>query len=224
MRGRIGRNVSVAAECARARDPVFTKGNGQMTAVSEPIRILGIGGSTRHGSMSLVALKAALRLAEEQGARTSLAAVRDLDLPLYNGERQLDEYPATLHWLLDEVRAADGFVVCSPTYHGTISGAVKNVLDALEFLASDQPRYLGGKAVALLGYGGASAMNTINALYHTVRTLSAQVVPTVVILSRDQLDNENMVINEAGTRQRTATMMREVIDLARLIRDQKRGT
>jgi len=67
-------------------------------------------------------------------------------------------------------------------------------------------------------------MNTINALYHTVRTLSAQVVPTVVILSRDQLDNENMVINEAGTRQRTATMMREVIDLARLIRDQKRGT
>ena len=54
-----------------------------MTAVSEPIRILGIGGSTRRGSMSLVALTAALRLAKEQGAHTSLAAVRDLDLPLY---------------------------------------------------------------------------------------------------------------------------------------------
>ncbi|MGI8690158.1 MAG: NADPH-dependent FMN reductase [Thermomicrobiales bacterium] len=192
-----------------------------MTAAAEPIRILGIVGSTRRGSMSLVALTAALLLAEEQGAHTTLAAVRDLDLPLYNGERQLQDYPATLHWLLDEVRAADGFVVCSPTYHGTISGAVKNVLDALEFLANEQPRYLGGKAVALLGYGGASAMNTINALYHTVRTLSAQVVPTVVILSRDQLDSEQGAITEAGPRQRTATMMREVIDLARLIRDQK---
>jgi len=206
-----------------ARDHVFMRGNGHMTAAAEPIRILGIGGSTRRGSMSLVALTAALLLAEEQGAHTTLAAVRDLDLPLYNGERQLQDYPATLHWLLDEVRAADGFVVCSPTYHGTISGAVKNVLDALEFLANEQPRYLGGKAVALLGYGGASAMNTINALYHTVRTLSAQVVPTVVILSRDQLDSEQGAITEAGPRQRTATMMREVIDLARLIRDQKRG-
>lgn len=191
-----------------------------MTAVPEPVRILGIGGSTRHGSMSLLALKVALRFAEEQGAQRSLAAIRDLDLPLYNGERHLSDYPATLRWLLDEVRAADGFVICSPTYHGTISGAVKNVLDSLEFLANDRPRYLGGKAVALLGYGGASAMNTINALYHTVRTLSAHVVPTVVILSRDLLDSENIDVKEAGTRQRLATMMQETIDLARLIKGQ----
>ncbi len=192
-----------------------------MTVTSEPVRILGIGGSTRRGSMSLLALKVALRIAEEEGAQTSLAAVRDLDLPLYNGERHLSEYPATLHWLLDEVRAADGFVICSPTYHGTISGAAKNVLDSLEFLASDQPRYLGGKAVALLGYGGASAMNVINSLYHTVRTLNAHVVPAVVILSRDQLDGENVDITEAVPRQRTVTMMREVIALSRLIRDDK---
>ena len=194
-----------------------------MMAATEPVRILGIGGSTRRGSMSLLALKTALRIAEENGAQTSLAAVRDLDLPLYNGERHLHDYPSTLHWLLDEVRAADGFVICSPTYHGTISGAVKNVLDSLEFLASDEPRYLGGKAVALLGYGGASAMNTINALYHTVRTLSAHVVPTVVILSRDQLDSETVDIRAAGVRERAATMMREVIDLGRLIREQKRA-
>jgi FMN reductase len=204
----------------RARDPVFTKGNGRMTVTPEPVRILGIGGSTRRGSMSLLALKTALRLAEEQGAQTSLAAVRDLDLPLYNGERHLSDYPATLHWFLDEVRAADGLVICSPTYHGTVSGAVKNALDSLEFLANDQPGYLAGKSVALLGYGGASAMNTINALYHTVRALSAHVVPTVAILSRDQLDAEQVDIREAGVRQRTATMMREVIDLGRLIRDQ----
>ncbi|HEY8291089.1 MAG TPA: NAD(P)H-dependent oxidoreductase [Thermomicrobiales bacterium] len=192
-----------------------------MTVTPSPVRILGIGGSTRRGSMSLLALKTALRLAEEQGAQTSLAAVRDLDLPLYNGERHLSDYPTTLHWFLDEVRAADGLVICSPTYHGTVSGAVKNALDSLEFLANDQPGYLAGKSVALLGYGGASAMNTINALYHTVRALSAHVVPTVAILSRDQLDAEQVDIREAGVRQRTATMMREVIDLGRLIRDQR---
>ena len=171
--------------------------------------------------MSLLALNVALKLADERRARTSLAAVRDLDLPMYNGERQLNDYPPSLAWLLDEVRAADAFIICSPTYHGTISGAVKNVLDSLEFLASDQPRYLGGKAVALLGYGGASAMNVINSLYHTVRTLNAYVVPTVVILSRDNLDIENVDVKDYNLRQRLATMVGEVIDLGSMVRERK---
>ena len=119
------------------------------------------------------------------------------------------------------MRAADAYIICSPTYHGTISGAVKNALDSLEFLADDQPRYLGGKAVALLGYGGASAMNVINSLYHTVRTLNAYVVPTVVILSRDHLDPDSVDVRDANTRQRLATMVGEVIDLAGLVRERK---
>lgn len=186
-----------------------------------PVRVLGIGGSTRRGSMSLLALNVALKVADERGARTSLAAVRDLDLPMYNGERHLNDYPPSLAWLLDEVRAADAFILCSPTYHGTISGAVKNVLDSLEFLAEDQPRYLGGKAVALLGYGGASAMNVINSLYHTVRTLNAYVVPTVVILSRDTIDIDNIDVRDEATRRRLAAMVGELIDLGDLVRERR---
>lgn len=186
-----------------------------------PIRVLGIGGSTRQGSMSLMSLKVALKLAREHGAQTSLAATRDLNLPMYNGEHHLRQYPASLPWLLGEVRAADAFIICSPTYHGTISGAVKNILDSLEFLASDAPAYLGGKPVALLGYGGASAMNVINSLYHTVRTLQALVVPTIVILSRDQIDIENVDVKDLSTRQRLSSMVAEVVDLAGLVRERK---
>lgn len=194
---------------------------GMPLGSSAPVHVLGIGGSTRQGSMSLLALNVALKLASEQGARTSLAAVRDLDLPMYNGERSLHDYPSSLSWLLAEVRAADAYIICSPTYHGTISGAVKNVLDSLEFLAGDQPPYLGGKAVALLGYGGASAMNVINSLYHTVRTLNSYVVPTVAILSRDLLDIDNVDVNDGAIRQRLANMVSEVIDLASLVRERK---
>ncbi len=189
-----------------------------MEVSTAPVRVLGIGGSTRSQSMSLVALRAALKVAEEVSAETHLAAVRDLDLPLYNGERTLSEYPASLSLLLEEVRAADAFVFSSPTYHGTISGAVKNVLDSLEFLASDQPAYLGGKPVALVGYGGASAMNVINSIYHTVRTINGLVVPTVVILSRDVLDVEHGEVRDATLHGRLSRMMREVIDLAQLMR------
>lgn len=180
------------------------------------VRLLGIGGSTRRASMSLVALSAALRVAEEQGAVTSLAAVRDLNLPLWNSDLTQADYPPALGWLLDEVRAADGLVLCSPTYHGTISGGMKNALDVLDFLGSDDPPYLNGKPVALLGYGGASAMNVINSLYHAVRALSGLVVPTVAILSRDQLDEERAAIRDPAAYRRVHGMIGEVIEIASL--------
>jgi FMN reductase len=179
-------------------------------------RLLGIGGSTRRSSMSLVALKAALRVGDEQGATTSLAAVRDLNLPLWNSDLTFDDYPPSLGWLLEEVRAADGMVLCSPTYHGTISGAMKNALDVLDFLGSDQPPYLNGKPVALVGYGGGSAMNVINSLYHTVRAIGGLVVPTVVVLSRDQLDPETAAIVDPAVHQRVGGMIGEVLELASL--------
>jgi FMN reductase len=183
---------------------------------ARPVRLLGIGGSTRQASMSLVALSAALRVADEEGAETNLAAVRDLNLPLWNSDLRLEDYPPSLGWLLDEVRTADGLVLCSPTYHGTISGGMKNALDVLDFLGSDDPPYLNGKPVALLGYGGASAMNVINSLYHAVRALGGMVVPTVVVLSRDQLDQETAAIVDPAARRRVGGMIREVMELALL--------
>jgi FMN reductase len=181
-----------------------------------PVRLLGIGGSTREVSMSRIALMATLRVAEEQGAETRIAPVRELNLPLWNSDLTFDDYPPTLGHLLNEVRAADGLVLNSPTYHGTISGAMKNTLDLLDFLGSDDPPYLNGKPVALVGYGGASAMNVINSLYHAVRALGGTVVPTVVVLSRDQLDTETATITDANAHRRVSGMLREVIDLAEM--------
>ena len=48
-----------------------------------PIRVLGIGGSTRRHSKSLLLLATALRMAEEAGALATLAVVRALDPPIY---------------------------------------------------------------------------------------------------------------------------------------------
>lgn len=58
-----------------------------------PVRVLGIGGSMREGSMSLVLLKCALNLAASAGAETSLADVRALNLPMYNSDVPLDAHP-----------------------------------------------------------------------------------------------------------------------------------
>ena len=202
-----------------------------------PVRVLGIGGSMREGSMSLVLLKCALNLAASAGAETSLADVRALNFPLYNSDVSLDahpmyedetatqeaEQPSSVHSFLTAVRAADALLICSPTYHGTISGAVKNALDYLEFLSRDTPRYLGGRVVGLLGMGGAGAMNVLNAAYHTMRTINGLVVTTTAIVPKNALDGDTLTITDAALRDRVAAMTREVVDLASLTRSRWRA-
>jgi FMN reductase len=185
--------------------------NDNGRADSVPIRVLGIGGSTRRGSKSLVLLQSALRELNEAGAETTLADVRELDLPIYDDDLPLASYPPSLHALLAATRDSDAFVFCSPTYHGTVSGAVKNALDALNFLFDDEPRYLGGKPVALLALGGGGAANVLNSLHHAARALNGLTIPTTVIASGRAIQ-EGSVIDDAVT-QRLRTMASELIDL-----------
>lgn len=183
-----------------------------------PVRILGIGGSTREASHTLGVLKAVLALAGEQGAVTTLADVRELDFSVYNEDIPFDEQPTSLHGLLEQVQRADAFIIASPTYHGTISGAVKNVLDALHIRHGEGRTYFDGRPVGLLAYGGPSAPNVINALSHSVRGMQGLQVPTVVTVGRAAMDDAFTGIADDATRQRASRMVSEVIRLVRMHR------
>ena len=180
-----------------------------------PPRILGIGGSMRAGSRNLTVLEAALRLAREAGAITVLADVRELDLPLFVPGQDAIGGPPSLAWLLEEVRAADAYLFASPTYHGTVSGAVKNALDALDLLGGG---YLEGKPVGLLACGGPAAINTLNALHHAARALKGLSVPTTVAVPGGAVDPLTGDIRDEAVRRRLAAVVEEMLDLARRLR------
>ena len=186
--------------------------------LGRPVRILGIGGTTSEKSWSLVPLQAALDRAEEAGAETRLATVHHLEFPLFRTEWRLEDYPPTLAWLIEEVRRADGLILCSPTYHGTISGALKNVLDALIFLAWDQPPYLGGKPVAVMSYGGMTSMGVLQALTTCVRGLKGITVPTHVAVPEGAIDREAVTIIDDRINDRIDYMIGELLSLAARLR------
>lgn len=185
---------------------------------SAPVRVLGIGGSLRPGSRSLGVLRTALALAEGAGACSVLADVRTLQLPVYDPGLPLDAYPPSLPWLLQEVRAAEAYILCSPTYHGTVSSAVKNVLDALDFLGQDRPPYLGGKVVGLIALGGDPA-NTLNSLHHATRALNGLTAPRVVGVTGAALDSTTGEVLSGRALERLQRMVGEVMDLTRRLRD-----
>lgn len=193
-------------------------GHHRPTGFARPLRVLGIGGSTRQGSKSLIVLETALRLAEDAGAEAVLADVRALDLPVYDPDRPRLAYPPILDWLLDETMRADGYLICSPTYHGTVAGGVKNVLDTLNWLGDADPPYFGGKPVGLLALGGASAMNVINALYHATRAMNGLAMPTLVVVPYGAIDTAARDVTDDAVRQRLAALSGETVDLASRLR------
>lgn len=187
-------------------------------ATGEPVRILGIGGTTSAKSWSLVPLQEALRRAQALGCDTTLATVYDMNLPLLHTEWRLDDYPPTLAWLLDEVRQADGIIICSPTYHGTISGAIKNVLDLLIFLGKDTPPYLAGKPVGIMAYGGMTAMGVLHALTNCVRGLKGITVPTHIAVPEDAIDRPHVCIDSQRIEERLDLLVAELVSFATHLR------
>jgi FMN reductase len=180
-----------------------------------PIRILGIGGDMSDNSINRIALNVALNMAEEVGATPVLADVRDLDLPFYNPEWSPENFPGRLTDLLDEARRADAYIVCSPDYHFTVSGAVKNVLDIFSLL--DPPHFLSGKPVGLMATGIAVG-NVITALDHAVHALNSLSVPTFAGIPNTFIDPAKENITPGPQRDRLHQMVNEVVDLARRLR------
>jgi len=136
-------------------------------------------------------------------------------LPLYNPEWTPENYPDRLTDLLDEARRADAYIICSPDYHFTVSGAVKNVLDVFSLL--DPPRYLSGKPVGLMATGVAVG-NVITALDHAIHALNGLAVPTFAGIPDTLIDLAKENIASGPPRERLNQMVTELVDLTTRLR------
>lgn len=197
---------------------MFSRSQDMLSTDERPLRILGIGGSARASSYTAQVMRAALGMFEAAGAETVEASVRALNLPVYNEDIPLAEQPDALHWLLEEVRRADGYLIVSPTYHGTIAGSLKNALDALHIQHGAENSYFNGRPVGLMAYGGPAAQNVLTALYHAVRSMQALVVPTSVTVAKTALTEDGSDVADASTRARMERLATEVLELASLQR------
>jgi FMN reductase len=118
-----------------------------------------------------------LQSLERGGARTKMISGQALQLPLYQPDNPARSDEARV--LVAELALADGIVVGSPGYHGSISGLVKNALDYAEDLRGDERPYFSGRAVGCIATAGGwpAAVNTLNALRDIVHALRGWPTP-----------------------------------------------
>jgi NAD(P)H-dependent FMN reductase len=129
-----------------------------------PLELLLIAGSARQGAFSVQLRDAARRAAEAQGATTRVLDLRELALPLYDGDLEArDGVPAAATVLRDAIAAHDALVIVTPEYNGFPTPLVINAFDWLSRV-KDGLATTADKPVALLSsspgvLGGLRAMN-----------------------------------------------------------------
>ncbi len=162
-------------------------------------------------------LKAVLLEVEAAGARTLMLDGATLDLPLYAPHRE--ERHDAARALVEAVRNADGVILASPGYHGTISGHMKNALDYIEDLSKDKRPYLDGRAVGCcaVAAGWQASVTTLGALRSVVHALRGWPTPIgIAINSVEPVFHEDGSIAMPELQRATRLLAQQVVAFARM--------
>jgi chromate reductase len=110
------------------------------------VRVLGVAGSLRLGSLNRALLRASIKLAP------SGMTIETFDLnevPLYNGDVEAAGDPPGVAAFKDAIRAADAVLFATPEYNHGVPGVMKNAVDWASRPARDAA--LNGKPVGIIG-------------------------------------------------------------------------
>ena len=126
-------------------------------------RILAFAGSTRNGSYNHRLVHIAATAAEAAGATVRVISLRDFALPVYDADFEADygllENLRTLKRLFNQ---AQGLLIATPEYNGSLSAVLKNTLDWMS--RPPEPPF-DGKVVAIMGASG-GPVGTARGQYH----------------------------------------------------------
>ena len=181
------------------------------------LTVVGIGGSMREDSQSERALGVVLDSARAAGAETVAITGTDLVLPFY--DPAVVERGAVANRLVATLRKADGVVLVSPGYHGTVSGLVKNALDYVEDLRADTRPYLDGRAVGCvaMALGWQATVTTLTALRSIVHALRGWPTPLGAALNSAEVSFDEHGVPSDPAVDRTLRMIgQQVVQFASL--------
>ena len=174
--------------------------------------MLAISGSRAPSQRTLALLHLACDVAQSlvPGLETSVLDLRTTDVAMCDG-RAPDQYDAATQQALAAVASADVYVVGSPVYRGSYTGALKNLFDLIPAMPGNEP--LRGKPVGLIATGGSDHHFLV--LEHQFRPLMGffgmLTAPTGVYARSDQFQEGRL--GDAAVESALRRMVAELLGL-----------
>lgn len=141
-------------------------------------QFVGVAGSLRSESYSQQVLNLVAQRVKVLGGEVEILDLRTMMLPFCNGDSDYSDN-ANVERLQTAFSQADGIILVTPEYHGSVSGVLKNVLDLMCF---DQ---LSGKVAGIISVlGGQSSNNALNDLRTILRAVHTWVIPEQIAIAQ----------------------------------------
>ena len=181
-----------------------------VSETNDSIRITGVCGSLRSDGSTRKALAVALKGADEYNAETALLELRDFNLVFY-GSVPPEEYPPDVLQLRQALKDSQGIILATPEYHGSLTGALKNMLDLMSIEDFET------KIIGLVGVAGGhiGAINSLNTMKTICRNLHCWVLPQEVSIGNSaQTFGDDGSVSDPAIEDRLLNLGRQVVKFA----------
>ncbi|MDT0346877.1 NADPH-dependent FMN reductase [Streptomyces litchfieldiae] len=175
--------------------------------------IVLVSGSLRVGSTSDRIATWCAEQCSAHGATTRVFTGAELDFPFYRPG--LSEGHPGIREFLRELRRSDGVVLISPTYHGSVSGLLKNALDYVNDLAG--PRiFLDGRTIGCvaIGTGTQGTVSTLGTLRTISHALRGWPTPLGVVVTQASPFDATGTAGDAHCRGQLLEMIAQVLSMS----------
>ena len=178
-----------------------------VSETDHPIRITGVCGSLNPDGATKKALAIALKGADEYDAETTLLELRNFNLVFY-GSVPPEEYPPDVQQLRQALKESHGIILATPEYHGSLTGALKNMLDLMSVEDFET------KIIGLVGVAGGyiGAINSLNTMKTICRNLHCWVLPQEVsIANSGEMFDDDGSVKDPALEERLLNVGRQVV-------------
>ena len=175
---------------------------------------MGVGSSMREGSYGTRTLRIVLNSIKGYKAETLLLDLRATKMPIFNPSSSNRSATDTdIQKVTELVNWADAFILASPDYHGSMSGAMKNFLDHYweEFA---------GKTFGYICTSHEKGLTVMDQMRTAVRQCYGWSLPYgISINAKEDFNEEGEIINELLDK-RLKILARDLVTYGKLIRGQ----
>ncbi|MBW4518203.1 MAG: NAD(P)H-dependent oxidoreductase [Scytolyngbya sp. HA4215-MV1] len=164
-------------------------------------KILAFAGSTRIGSYNKQLVKVAAAGARTAGAEVTFLDLRDLPMPLYDGDLEAAEgIPQNAQTLKKLLIEHQGLLIASPEYNSSISAVLKNAIDwASRPAEGEAPLACFAGKVATIMSASPGALGGLRGLVH-VRSILGN-IKVIVLPDQIAVSKAHEAFNPDGSMQ-----------------------
>lgn len=160
--------------------------------------ILAFAGATRAGSFNKKLINLVVAALADAGAAVTLIELRDLPMPLYDGDLERDSgLPENAKRFRELLKVHGGFVIASPEYNSSFSGVLKNAIDwASRPQPNEAPLIAFTGKIAALFAASPGQLGGIRGLLHLRQVLNT--VGTLVLAEQLAIPRAAQAFDEHG--------------------------